>query len=62
MSDFVMQPQGLERRQSEEKMCFTSDERETFLESNICKPLADFICVQLPKRFGHLPVRVLERR
>lgn len=44
------------------RMCFTSDERETFLQSDTGKPLADFICVQLPERFGRLSVHVLGRR
>lgn len=55
-----MQPQGWERRQSEE--VHTSDERETFLQSNSCKPQADFICVHFSERFGFLPVTVLRRR
>lgn len=59
-SIFVRQPQAARRERG--RTCFTSDERETFLQSNICKPLADFICVQLPKRFGHLPACVLGRR
>lgn len=43
-------------------MYFTSDERETFLQSNACKPLADFICVHLLEIFCHLPGYVLGRR
>lgn len=39
----------------------TSDERETFRQSNTGKPLANFIGVQLPKKLGLLPVNVLGR-
>lgn len=55
-----MQPQGWERRQSEE--VHTSDERETFLQSNSCKPQTDFICVHFSERFGFLPITVLRTR
>lgn len=40
----------------------TSDERETFLQSDRGKPAADLICAQLPERFGLLAVHVLGRR
>lgn len=54
---------GAGRGDSQRKNVFyTSDERETFLQSNFCEPLADFICVQLPERFGLLPVNGLRRR
>lgn len=43
-------------------MSFTFDERETFLQSNIGKPRAYFICVQLPETFGDLLVHILGRR
>lgn len=43
-------------------MLRTSDERDTFRQSNSGEPLADFIRVQFPKKLGSLPVNVLGRR
>lgn len=43
-------------------MAHTFDERETFVQSNVGEPLAEFISVQLSETFGDLPVHILGRR